>query len=680
VDTDTYPGASSGEAALSRRLEELAAQAAIEDQPEPDLPVGPVLAAAITGLRAEIGAMRADLEALGARVGSSTPPAPAVDEAGSESFGDVVEERLAAIEDTLDGLAERFEALTRDSAMDAGERLASLDDRIAALAQSLHAERAAAAQHRERSGLAMQDQAGALDEWAEAVRGGLEDLGEAVTVSLGSLSTSVTAASTTGRDAERRHLEALISELSQTVDEAFGSISEQLATDGDPVESRLQEIHVAVLDGFGAARARLIEELSGTLSRLEEANGVTRVAMSTELTELRGDLADALDEVRERVEATVAGAEESIGTALEDLRDRVEATVGGADESIGAALEEHKAGATALQDGIAAAALHAKDSGKRVADLQEIVTRLDATLSDLQSDWRPQVDAVVAQGRASAQSVLTEVQAEVDAALAQMTISLANQVKAIDEVSGSLGGGTDRLVGAGQALLAYLGERDRWLERERDRVLHEVLDEFAQGLSAKERRAVSSRMGEALDRRRDARDAERFRRTETGQPAIEIPPIPPELTELAEPIVPRPPVQPAPPEPAEESATPPEPAVETATPAAPAVETPRPAKRSAAKRSAATPAVAKAAPAKRAQAKAAPAKRAPAKAPATARTSAARKSVVAKKATPAKAPPAKTAVKKAATSRSTAVKTGAKRAAPAKRAAKQTPGSSSRSR
>jgi hypothetical protein len=101
-----------------------------------------------------------------------------------------------------------------------------------------------------------------------------------------------------------------------------------------------------------------------------------------------------------------------------------------------------------------------------------------------------------------------------------------------------IGGGTDRLVAAGQALLAYLGERDRWLERERDRVLHEVLDEFAEGLSAKERKAVASRVGEALDRRRDVRDAARYRRTQDGQPAVEIPPIPSEIAELSQPVIP----------------------------------------------------------------------------------------------------------------------------------------------
>ena len=50
-----------GTPALLRRIEELAARAADDDQHRPE---GPVLAAALTGLRAELGGLRADLGTL----------------------------------------------------------------------------------------------------------------------------------------------------------------------------------------------------------------------------------------------------------------------------------------------------------------------------------------------------------------------------------------------------------------------------------------------------------------------------------------------------------------------------------------------------------------------------------------------------------------------------------------
>jgi len=466
-------------------------------EPAPELPVGPVLAASLTGLRSELSGMRDDIAAL-----------------HSLRADDSVEGRLAAIEDTLEGLGERLEAVARDSATEAGERIASLDDRLAALSQSVSAERTASAQHRERTSLAMQDQAAALDEWAEAVRAGLEDLGEAVTGSLGSLGTTLQ--NPASRDADRRHLEALVTELTTTIDEAFAGMGEQIAIAHQPIHDKLAYVHEDVLDGFGGARARLIEELSGTIEALERANHATRQVVEAELVELRGDLADALEEVREHVEGTVNEA----------------------NTSIAATLEEHRAASEDLREGIGAAATHSLDAGKRIRGLQDSVLRLDSTLADLQADWRPRVDAVVAEGRASAQSVLEAVQAEIDKAMSEMSETLAAQVKTVRGVTGSLGGSSERLIAAGEALLAYLGDRDRWLERERDRVLHEMLDEFAAGLSAKERKAVASRVGEAIDRRRDARDAARYRRTTEGLPAVEIPPVPAELAELDKPVVP----------------------------------------------------------------------------------------------------------------------------------------------
>jgi DNA-binding protein HU-beta len=619
VDSDSFPDTTGDSEAIASRLEALADQAAVDD--EPGLSVGPVLAASLAGLRHELGALRGDLETMRAdivaQVGRSVPAGESSAGGSSGVADDAIEERLAAIEDTLDGLAERFEALARDSAMDAGERLASLDERIAGLAESMAAERAAAAEHRDASDAATQEQAASLDEWAEAVRGGLQDLGEAVTNSLGSLSASVTGG-TPNRDPDQRQLAGRIEELAQSLEAAIAA-------------------------GF------------------EQGTASTRAGIEADLAGLRGDLADALDEVRERVEATVTNANESIVASLED----------------------HQSASAGLRDGLASVAQHAQDHDVAVGGLQETVARLDATLAELQRDWRPQVDAVVAESRAAAQTAVAEVRAEMTAALADMQsatnaslaelgastsaslaelgsstsaslaqfdaassaslgelrASLAGQVAAIGDVTGSLGGGTDRLVGAGHALLAYLGERDRWLERERDRMLHEVLDEFAQGLSAKERRAVAGRVGEALNRRRDARDAGRFRRTEADKPAIEIPAVPPEIAALSEPIDP---------------AAQPESVAAAESTGTTAVGTLRSTKKAAAKPQ-------------------------PAASPRT--SSAAKKTATAKKTAPAakraaaKKAVAKKVAKKASTSRSTTAQTGAKKAAPAKRTAKRTGGS-----
>ncbi|HVV77884.1 MAG TPA: hypothetical protein VHC43_17845 [Mycobacteriales bacterium] len=401
--SETQLGEAGDRPDLIHRLETLVARP-VTTNGESGLPVGPVVAASLTGLRAEMTEL---------------------------------EERLATIEDTVDALSDRLES-----------RIASLDDRLAALLQSMNSERAAAAQHRERTSEALQEQAGALDEWAEAVRAGLEDLGEAVASSLGTL--GETLQDPASRDADRRHIEALVTEVLTAIDESTR-----------PIDAQLSSLQGGILDGFAESRDRLLEDLSGVLASMERASVETRDNVELQLTELRNDFADALDEVREHVDDTVGSSSRDVATALGELR----------------------------------------------------------------SDWSTRADIVVSEGRAAAAGVLDDVQA-----------TLAEQASAIGSVSGTIGSGTERLIAAGQALLAYLADRDRTLERERDRVLHDVLEEFAAGLAPRERRAVASRVGEAVDRRRDSRDAARYRRDQVDRPEPDVPSLPGVLARLSEPV------------------------------------------------------------------------------------------------------------------------------------------------
>lgn len=72
--------------------------------------------------------------------------------------------------------------------------------------------------------------------------------------------------------------------------------------------------------------------------------------------------------------------------------------------------------------------------------------------------------------------------------------------------------GVRRMQTSGDALVRYLDDRDVALEAERDRVLRDVLEDFAESLHARERRTLARRLVDAVDRRRDARDAQRWRR------------------------------------------------------------------------------------------------------------------------------------------------------------------------
>lgn len=90
---------------------------------------------------------------------------------------------------------------------------------------------------------------------------------------------------------------------------------------------------------------------------------------------------------------------------------------------------------------------------------------------------------------------------------------LVEQVqKQVDRMAEVLESGVRRLDGTGDALAAYLDVRDTRIEAERDRILREVLEDFATSLHARERRTVARRLVDAVDRRRDARDAAKWRR------------------------------------------------------------------------------------------------------------------------------------------------------------------------
>jgi hypothetical protein len=233
----------------------------------------------------------------------------------------------------------------------------------------------------------------------------------------------------------------------------------------------MSTLYGGVLDGFAAARDRLLDDLGGALESLERAAVATRDNVEGQLSDLRNDFADALDEMREHVSSAVGESSDTVAGSLDELR----------------------------------------------------------------LDWEPRTEKVVSEGKAAAQGVLDEVRTDVRRAMTDLSDSLEGQIAVIANATGTIGGGTDRLVAAGQALLAYLAERDRILERERDRVLREVLDEFAEGLSPRERRAVASRVGEAVDRHRDVRDAERFRRANPGRDDLGVPPVPEIIERLAAP-------------------------------------------------------------------------------------------------------------------------------------------------
>src|SRR5207302_10915676 len=190
-----------------------------------------------------------------------------------------VEERLAAIEDTLDGLAERLEAVTRDTASAAGERISAVSARLDELATTTFAEQAAG-----------------QEQWAADIRSALGDLAEAMQRSLGSLGDSLNDAVRSGREEEHGYVDELRAALEDRLAVVRDSSSAraadlrgfieafQVSTDG-----RLEDIQASLRGGLEQARSGLVEELATTIDALDRANAHSRQLVESEVGSLRED-------------------------------------------------------------------------------------------------------------------------------------------------------------------------------------------------------------------------------------------------------------------------------------------------------------------------------------------------------------------------------------------------------
>jgi hypothetical protein len=466
-------------------------------------------------------------------------------ETAAQEVRTAIEERLAAVEDALDGLAERLESLTRDSIGSATERIASVEARITTLAETTVAQ-----------------QAQAQDDWGRAITTALGGVAQAVDRNLGTLSLSLTEAVRNEREAGRAHVEQVVDALRDSVASGIGRLEDRLVRQTDAAtaataslrgyvetfhgttDERLEDIRGSLLSGLSLAREGLIEDLGETLTTMTEANEASRSLVESEVASLRVDLADALDEVRDRVTGVAERAGESITAALDEQRESFDEVVRGLRSDLLDRVEEARGETLAALDdlraGVTGAARGAEDAAARLRDAESTLGALDATIEQLRAEWSARSESVADNARRSAEGVLAEFRQRAEAVVGEVAGSVDRQTEAVRAVAELLGGGTNRLVTAGQSLLGYLADRDRLLENERTVAILEMLDEFAEGLSAKDRRAMSGRLAEALERRRNARDAERFRAQQSGQPGIDVPPPPADLATLAGPLVPAP--------------------------------------------------------------------------------------------------------------------------------------------
>jgi prefoldin subunit 5 len=594
MDTDEH------EPGLLRRIEELAAQAG-DDSPE-----APVLAAALAGLREEIGSLRADLTSLRADLAAVRTSVDAnigrlagdvsAGRAEAGGFADRnahLGERVEELAAVLDGVAAALPVLRAELAQlpegTAGLEnslrhleetlLSRVDTAVGDLRRTVSTGLTQASAGGRAAEVAANDTRSVLEERLAAVEDTIDGLAEnieAVTrdsigtatqhirqvdASLGSIGESLTDAVVSGHGETREHVENLAMQLRDIVELAFAGLDSRLSRDRDTAaggvatlsgfleafqsstEVRLEELEGAIGSGLTEARDALLAELTATIEQLTQANGDTRRLVEDETGALRADLADALEEVRDRISTLMIDSSESITGALDEQRTTFADTARVLREDVLDRVEESRADVLSTLDelraGVSSAARHGEETGGRLRELAEVIGSLYATIGELRIEWDARSEAAVASAREAAEAATAEFRGEVDGMMASARAAMDRQAAAIDDAGALLNGGVAKLVTAGDSLLGYLAHRDQLLEQERDRVLHDALDAFASGLSAKERRSTANRLADVIDRRRDTRDAERWRRSAEGAPAIDIPTPPEGLAALADPIRPR---------------------------------------------------------------------------------------------------------------------------------------------
>jgi hypothetical protein len=145
-------------------------------------------------------------------------------------------------------------------------------------------------------------------------------------------------------------------------------------------------------------------------------------------------------------------------------------------------------------------------TGEAVQRLAASAERLDAA-ADHMTAIDERVEAGLARARNAAREAAVEhagaVRGELDAVVAEIRATAGRFDAAVSEMDGLR-----------RTVLGYLADRDRIVERDRDELLVELLDEFVEGMSRREARRAAGRMAEARDRARDKRDADRFRQLE----------------------------------------------------------------------------------------------------------------------------------------------------------------------
>ena len=258
----------------------------------------------------------------------------------------------------------------------------------------------------------------------------------------------------------------------------------------------------AVTTELAAAVTAARQEVETARRDLDEARvGLTRTA--GELDSSRGALTAAAGQVQEQVTGRLAALDDRLETTSATTREQLMAMLAPLRDDVLAAAESSAADSRALSDGVRA--------------------DLDAMFVDLRERLGTLSNEVLATARDGAHE---QARAAIEATVVQLSGVVADAEREVTTSRLELQRLSDRVVAAGRALVDHLAGRELLLEQVRHEMAAELVTELAAGMTDRDRQAASKRMAGLLQRRRDQRDAQRWRE---GRPAV--PSLPPDVSD-----------------------------------------------------------------------------------------------------------------------------------------------------
>ncbi|HVE75744.1 MAG TPA: hypothetical protein VND22_03135 [Actinomycetota bacterium] len=302
-------------------------------------------------------------------------------------------------------------------------------------------------------------------------------------------------------------------------------ITDTVSSARDALEQTQQELHSlrGRIDPLERAIVDLAELISGIPAPIRRSIEESATAIGMELGRSFGMFSESsrapLEELREKVQA-VSDQVGAIGAALaEELGAAITETstlaVGDMRESIQSSRELLEERVGSIGDQVSEFERSIEEQGEQTRSALEELSKSNeaATRESAKSSGtsaKKLADAVHAQG--------VEVGGVVGRAVASLSEKLDKLADRTRRAELRITESNARLEAMQESLVSYLASRDDRLERVRDTILENLIEEFASSLKNRDRVRLAVSLREAEQRRRDHRDAERYRKLRGASP------------------------------------------------------------------------------------------------------------------------------------------------------------------